>query len=142
MTTTQTKPTCSRCGNAESVISMDCLKCHYSALVMLYVHKCYRADELDGFRDRIRAKSLADLIGSCPSGAFMTLRIFQMIRVLSHPANTHEDDLKSNVCAEISRYLGAMKGIEKYEKEHGPETYMPAWIGAISGLMKGDAVKS
>ena len=131
MTTTQTKPLCSRCGNSESAISMDCRKCHHSAIVMIYVHKCYRADELESFRDQMRERSISDLISRCPQGAWVTRRIFLTIRVLAHPAKMHEDELKRAVCDEISRYIGSMKAIAKYEAENGEGSYMRAWINAL-----------
>ena len=141
MTTTETKPLCARCGTQDPVMAMDCRKCHYTALVMLYVHKYWRSGELEGLRDQIRVKPLFEMIRDCPPQAVLMRKIYSMIRAFAYPSKMHEDELKRSVCDEITRYMAAMKGIANYESEKGEGSYIKAWNGAIGGILKGGVVK-
>jgi len=110
---------CSRCGHADAVISMDCRRCHYVALVIVEVHKRFHPEKLEALSELLRKKNLATLKKECPENAYGNRAVYHRIQSLAYPAKIEEEYFKGIVADQIMREIGDIKGIANYDAKHG-----------------------
>ena len=111
---------CTRCNHQDATHAHECNPCHRVTLCMAIVHSIWRFDELDDLADQLDDGTMKQVHDRAQeNGAFLRLRLINMIRSLAMAGKIHPDDLKRKVVFGIRDHVREINSYRKWESKPG-----------------------